>query len=118
MPGNRVPGGRHGSRRDLEDAARAVVAAAVRPVERVDLDAGARVRRVDEEAAADVHPDVAEAAEEDEVTGPQACARHRTAEAPLRARVVRKRAAEVGVDEAGETGAVEAGGRRRAAPDV
>jgi len=53
----------------LGDAASAVVAARVPAGQRVDLDARSRVRRVDEATAADVHPDMPEPVEEDEVAG-------------------------------------------------
>ena len=49
--------------------------------ERIDRDAGAGVRRVDEQAAADVEPDVAEAVEEDEVARAERRARDAAAEA-------------------------------------
>src|ERR1700749_2633797 len=81
------------------------------------LDARTGVRRLDEATAADVHADVAEAVEEDEVAGPQALARDPLAEVEVRVRAVREGDPEVRVDEPDEAGAVEAR-RRAAAPDV
>ena len=85
--------------------------------ERGDLHDVARVRRVDELPAADVEPDVAETVEEDEVTGLKVVARHRDADVPLRAGVVRKADADLAVDVGDEPGAVEPAGAR-SAPDV
>ena len=53
-----------------DDAARADDRAAARG-ERLDLDGLSRLRSVDHPAATDVHADVAEAAEEEEVAGPE-----------------------------------------------
>ena len=74
-----------------EHAARAVEAARVPAVHRVDGDARAGMRRVDELVVADVQADVPEAVEEDEVAGLEAGAGHVAAEAELRDRVVRQR---------------------------
>src|SRR5438874_10935458 len=75
------------------------------------------MRRVDELAAADVDPHVPEPVEEDEVAGLQVAGRDGDADAPLRARVVRKADAHLPVHVRDEAGAVEAR-RARAAPDV
>src|SRR5881227_1733923 len=96
------------ARSRLDQSARAVVARAVPPGQRVDRDARARVRSVDEAAAADVDPDVTQPVEEDEIPGPERAARHPPAAAELTARIVRKHDAEMRVDEAREAGAVEA----------
>src|SRR4051812_6282101 len=81
----------------------------------VDPDDRPGVRRVDEPAAADVDPDVAEAVEEDEVAGRWRGDRLRRV--PLGDGVVRERDPELGVDVHHEAGAVEAA-RARAAVDV
>src|SRR5262249_21345969 len=61
---------------------------------------------------------MAEAVEEQEVAGLQPRAQHAAAPRELPARVVRQRDAEVAVDEARESRAVEPGARRRASPRV
>ena len=73
------------------------------------------MRCVDEPAAADVDPDVAEPVEEDEVARRRR--RDRIRRVPLGHGVVRERDPELGVDVHHEAGAVEAG-RARAAPGV
>src|ERR1051326_3523031 len=100
----------------LDQSAAADEAAAVG--ERVDLDARARVGRVDEPAATDIEADVAEAVEEDKVAESKRAARDFSPALELRPRIVRQRDPEVGVDEACEARAVEAGARRRAAVHV
>ena len=95
------------------DAARADDAPCARR-ERLDLDASARLRRVDHAPVADVEADVAEPPEEDEVAGPQVPAADRAADAVERGRVVRQLDAEPAVDPGDESGAVES--RRRAPP--
>src|SRR5436190_22896005 len=75
------------------DAAGAGVARA--PVgERRDLHPGAAVRRVNEAPVADVHPDVPESAEEDEVARLQPPAPDPPAEVEVRVRAVRQDDAE------------------------
>src|SRR5512146_2696697 len=101
--------GCHGSA--SQKPASAVVLRGVPAGERVDRDARARVRRVDEPASTDVDPDVAEPVEEDEVARAQARARDAPAEAVLAARPMRQNDPEVRVDEAREPGAVEAARR-------
>src|SRR5581483_5049769 len=88
---------------------RAVVAARVPAGQRVDLDAGPRVRSVDEAAVADVDADVSATVEEDEVAGPQPRARHAAADGEVGVGAVRQVDTEVRVDEAHEAGAIEAG---------
>ena len=78
------------------EAAGADVGRRVPAGERGDLDHVARVRRVDEAAAADVDPDVAEPVEEDEVAGLELGQRDRAAVAVLRVRAVRQRDARSG----------------------
>src|SRR5579862_7293294 len=104
--------------RELCDPARPVEATRVPAGERVDLDARARVRGVDEPAVADVHPDVPEPVEEDEVSRPQRSAGDAPAEIEVGIRAVRQVDAEVRVDEAHEARAIEARARRGAAVDV
>src|SRR5438309_1587444 len=82
-----------------------------------DLHARAGVRRVDEAAVTDVHPDVAESAEEDEVAGLQRPAPDPPAEVVVRVRAVRQVYPELPVDIANEPGAVEAA-RTAAAPAI
>ena len=67
---------------------------------------------------AEVEADVPETVEEDEVAGPERPARHAAPERELRGREMRQRDPEVGVDEAREAGAVEAGAGRDASVDV
>src|SRR5436190_15468964 len=99
-----------------DETACAVVARA--PVgEPRDLHARAGVRRVDEAAAPDVHPDVAEPAEEHEVAGLQRPALDPPAEVEVRVGAVRQLDAELPVDIANEPGAVEAAGTA-AAPAI
>jgi hypothetical protein len=100
------------------EAAAADEARAVPAFERLDADAGAGVRRVDEAAVADVHPDVAEAVEEDEVTGAECPAADAAAEVELAVARVRQGDPEVAVDVADEAGAVEARAWAAAAVDV
>src|SRR4051812_9671528 len=73
---------------------------------------------MDEEAAADVHADVAEPVEEEEVAGAQPPAGDAPAHSELRTRVVRQRDPEVAVDEAGEARAVDPAARRGAAVGI
>src|SRR5437764_664815 len=82
-----------------------------------DLHARAGVRRVDEAALPDVHPDVAEPAEEDEVAGLQRPAPDPPAEVEVRVRAVRQVDPEPPVDITNEPGAVEAA-RTAATPAV
>src|SRR5262249_12066649 len=82
-----------------------------------DLDHVTGVRRVDEAAAADVDPDMAEPVEEDEVAWLEAAQRNRAAVAVLGVRAVRKRDPDLREDVHHKAGAVEPG-RRGAAPDV
>src|SRR5262245_7515673 len=79
-----------------------------------DLHDVARVRRVHEAAAPDVDADVAEAVEEDEISGRQLRAGHRAAVLVLPRDVVRKRDPDLPVDVHREARAVEARGRRSA----
>src|SRR5581483_1275403 len=67
----------------------AVETRAVPACERLDAAPGAGVRCVDEAAVADVHPDVAEAVEEDEVARPEGAPRHAATERVLRVARVR-----------------------------
>ena len=83
-----------------------------------DLHVGAGMRSVDEAAAADVHPDVADAVEEDEIAWAKVAACDAAAEVEVGVAAVGQCDAEVGVDEADEARAVEACRRRGAAPDV
>src|SRR5215475_1696356 len=83
-----------------DQADRAVVDGCVGAAERCNRDTGTRVGRVDETSTADVHADVPEAVEEDEVAGPEMTARDAVARRELRHRVVRQRDAKVRVDEA------------------
>ncbi len=83
-----------------------------------DPDDVTRVRRVDELAAADVDPDVAEPAEEDEVAGGQLFVRDRRSHAVLGRSVMWEIDAHLRVDVARESRAVETGRGARAAPDV
>src|SRR5712692_803446 len=99
-------------------AAGAVVAAGVPAGQRVDLDPRAAVRSVDEAAVPDVHADVAETVEEDEVAGPQRAARDAPAEIEVGVGAVRQRDAEAVIDEPDESRAVEARARRATAPAV
>ena len=113
-----APDGAAGQRRRgvVGDALRADIGRRVPGVvEARDLDHVARVRRVDELAAADVDPHVAEPVEEDEVTRLEVVTRDVDADrAVLRRRVVRKRDAELGVDVHRKARAVEApAGSRR-----
>ena len=71
---------------------------------------------MDEPSVADVHADVADAVEEDEVAGAKRRAGDPDAQVVVAVAAVRKVAAEAGVDEADETGAVEPGCRRRRLP--
>ena len=103
-------------RRQLEPARADVRARSAR--EARDPHDVAGVRRVHELAAADVDPDVAETAEEDEVARRQLVVGDGRSHAVLRCRVVRKRHADLRVDVAREPRAVEAGRRARASPDV
>src|SRR2546423_10347557 len=99
-----------------DETTRAVVARA--PVgEPRDLHARAGVRRVDEAAVPDVHPDVAEPAEEDQVAGLQRPAPDPPAEIEVRVGAVGQVDAELPVDVANEPGAVEAA-RTAAAPAI
>src|SRR5262249_55269844 len=109
------PGVRDAPRRRRGEPARAVEARRVPALERRDLHGRAGVRRVDEAAAADVHADVPDAVEEDQVARLQRAPRDAAAAAELRVRAVRQLDPEVLVDEADEAGAVEAGARRGAA---
>src|SRR5207249_78092 len=90
--------------------------------ERRDLDDVARVRRVDELPVADVHPLVLRSAgarmEEDEVAGLKRARRDTRALVPLGAGVVRQVDSELAVDVHRQAGAVEAGERVGAAPEV
>ena len=70
-----------------------------------DLHVGAGVRRVDEAAAADVHADMADAVEEDEIARAKRLPRDPDAEVVVGVGAVREREAEVGVDETDEVGA-------------
>ena len=72
---------------------------------------------MDEAAVTDVHPDVAESAEEDEVAGLQRPAPDPPAEVVVRVRAVRQVYPELPVDIANEPGAVEAA-RTAAAPAI
>ena len=97
--------------RGRDQAAGAVVALAVPGLAQArDLYVGAAVGRLDEAAAADVHPDVCDAVEEHEVARAQAPAGDAATEVEVGVAAVRKRNAEAGVDEANEAGAIEAGG--------
>ena len=112
---------RHAADRGADDPPRAVVPGGEPALaEAVDLDVGPGVRRVDEVPVADVDPDVVEPVEEDEVSGLELVLRHRDAArvVPLRHGVVRQRDPDLRVHVLDEAGAVEAGGRARAAPDV
>ena len=73
---------------------------------------------MDEAAAADVHPHVADAVEEDEVAGAQRAARDADAEVEVGVARMRQVEPEVRVDEADEAGAVEPGAGRVSAPAV
>ena len=83
-----------------------------------DLHERAGVRRFDELAVADVHPDVAEPVEEEDVARLELVLRHRHAVVPHRVRRVRQRHADLRVRPHHEPGAVERDAGRRAAPDV
>ena len=103
--------GRHGSstRGLADEATGAVVAPGVPAADRLDRDARAGVRRVDEPPPADVEADVAEAVEEDKVARAQRL--RATTRRPMpncAPELVRQRDPEVRVDEAREAGAVEA----------
>src|SRR6478672_3721527 len=90
-----------------EKAAGAVVAPRVPAADRLDRDARAGVRRVDEPPPAAVEADVTETVEEEKIARAQRCARDTAAHPELRTRVVRQRDPDVRVDEAREAGAVE-----------
>src|SRR5206468_6987871 len=87
-------------------------------VEARHLHARAGVRSVDEAAAADVHADVPDSVEEDEVARPERAARDAAAEVEVAVGAVRQLEPEALVDEADEAGAVEAALRRVAAVAV
>src|SRR5438270_529661 len=112
-PNRRAPDGSAG------DADGALVLGRIPGVRQArDLDDGARVRRVDELAAADVDADVADVGlEEHEVAGLEVAVRHVRTGVPLRPRVVVKGDAELGVHPHREPRAVKSG-RAGAAPHV
>src|SRR5207248_1503933 len=89
----------------------------VPPGQARNLDHIARVRGVDEVAAADVDADVAEPVEENEIARLELAARNGRPVAVLRRGVVRQRDADLREHVHHEAGAVEARGRR-AAPNV
>src|SRR5260221_5500911 len=107
-----------GSGSVVDEAAGAVEFGAVGAAERGDLDVGARVRGVNEAAAADVDADVAEPVEEDEVAGLEAAAGDADATVEVGVARVGEADPEMLVDVAHEAGAVEAVARRAAAVDV
>src|SRR5580765_7323405 len=116
-PGLRGP--RRLLRRGGPEAARAVERGRVPAVrEARDLDARARMRRVDEPSVADVEPDVTDTVEEDQVARPQPGARDAPPAVELLVRRSGQVDPEVAVHEADEPGAVEARARRGAAPPV
>ncbi len=79
---------------------------------------GAGVRGVDEAAVADVHADMPDAVEEDEVARPERAALDPPAEAEVGVGAVREPEPEMGVHVPDEAGAVEAAAGRVAAVAV
>jgi hypothetical protein len=102
----------------VREATRPVVLVRVPVGHRFDVDDGPGVRRVDHAVAAHKDPDVATAGEEDEVARLEVPAPDGAAAGHVAIARVRQRDSEVAPDVAHETRAVEAGARRRAAPDI